>query len=42
MTPACGSWSNAPRVKASSAWKTHTPKSRYFGPVTVTQVEVSQ
>lgn len=34
----CGSWVPAPKVKASTAWKIHTPKSAWFGPVTVTKV----
>jgi hypothetical protein len=36
-----GSWSVDRKTRAAVAWRIHTPKSRWFGPVTVTKVEVA-
>ena len=35
----CGSWVPTGKVPAAQPWKTHTPKSRWFGPVVVTKRE---
>ena len=36
-----GSWNVDRKTRAAVAWRIHTPKSRWFGPVTVTRVEVA-
>jgi hypothetical protein len=36
-----GSWAVDRTTRAAKTWRIHTPKSRWFGPVTVTRVEVS-
>ena len=36
-----GSWSIDRKTRAAVAWRIHTPRSRWFGPVTVTRVEVA-
>ena len=36
-----GSWAVDRKTRAAVAWRIHTPKSRWFGPVTVTKVEVA-
>jgi hypothetical protein len=37
----CGSWTPSGKVRAAQPWKVHTPRSQWFGPVTVTRVEVA-
>lgn len=34
----CGSWTPGAKVRAAQPWRIHTPRSRWFGPVTVTKV----
>ena len=33
-----GSWSIDRKTRAATAWRIHTPRSRWFGPITVTKV----
>lgn len=33
-----GSWAVDRSTRAASTWRIHTPKSRWFGPITVTKV----
>jgi hypothetical protein len=33
-----GSWSVDRKTRAAVAWRIHTPRSRWFGPITVTKV----
>lgn len=33
-----GSWSIDRKTRAAVAWRIHTPRSRWFGPITVTKV----
>jgi hypothetical protein len=34
----CGSWTKGSKPRAAQPWRIHTPKSRWFGPVTVRQM----
>lgn len=36
-----GSYAVDRKTRAAKAWRMHTPRSRWFGPVTVTRVEVA-